>query len=371
MPADDPAAAERSLDGAASGPEPREHPEPVAGASPPPPRAEEGPLLGDDGQPLDDDDDDGPQPFRWKANLLLFLLTVLSTFYAGAQYAEALPVKVGPLAVLRALPTALPRGWAFAVPLLAILLTHEFGHYVAARVHRVEASLPFFLPLPYLSPFGTMGAVISMPRRIRSRDALVDIGAAGPLAGIAVAIPVLVLGLMQSPIVPMGEHANEEGRCLLYLLVKRLVLGPIADGYEVRLSAMAFAGWAGLLVTMLNLVPVAQLDGGHIAYALLGPRQNRYARALHGALLAVFAWNLAVFVGPVLLRRAWGDVGQAAGNSLFWLVWYALIAIIKVVGGPDHPPTEPGELSLVRRGVAVLSLVLFVLLFMPTPMWSY
>jgi membrane-associated protease RseP (regulator of RpoE activity) len=357
MPADDPAAAE-----------------PVAGASPPPPRAEEGPLLDERGEPLGDDDDaidDGPQPFRWKANLVLFLLTVVSTFYAGAEYVGALPYKEGRLAVIRSLPTALPRGWSFAVPLLAILLTHEFGHYIAARVHRVEASLPFFIPLPHLSPFGTMGAVISMPRRIRSRDALIDIGAAGPLAGIAVAIPVLVLGLLRSKVGPMGEHAEQEGQCLLYLLIKRLVLGPIPAGHDVFLSPMAFAGWAGLLVTMLNLVPVAQLDGGHIAYALFGPRQNRYARVLHGALLAAFAWNLAVFVGPVVLHRAWDKVGQAVNNSVFWLVWYALIAVIKTVGGADHPPTEPGDLSFVRRGVAVLSLVLFVLLFMPTPMWAY
>jgi membrane-associated protease RseP (regulator of RpoE activity) len=122
---------------------------------------------------------------------------------------------------------------------------------------------------------------------------------------------------------------------------------------------------------MLNLVAVAQLDGGHIAYALFGPRQNRYARALRASLLVACAFNLARFLGPVVMHRAWKDAGQAVGNSAFWLVWYVLIGVIMRVGGADHPPTEPGELSPARKGIAVLSLVMFVLLFMPTPWAEY
>jgi membrane-associated protease RseP (regulator of RpoE activity) len=307
-------------------------------------------------------------PLRWKVNALLFAATVLSVFFTGAAvWGPGLPVGGGVAGLLRAVPS----GWPFAVPLLSILLTHELGHFIAARAHGVEASLPFFIPLPVLSPFGTMGAVISMRGRIRSRDALLDIGASGPLAGLCVAIPVLVAGLMHSPIGPNGEHGIQEGQCLLYWALKRLVLGPIPPGYDVFLSPMALAGWAGLFVTMMNLVAVAQLDGGHIAYALFGVRQNRYARILHGLLPVIFAYNAVRFVLPVLQRREYSELGPALGNASFWLVWYFIIRFIMRAGGRDHPPTEPGELSPVRKGLAVLSLVLFVLLFMPTPWASY
>ena len=336
--------------------------EAVGGSSPVPPAA----LEHDDGASTGEPVSAAPQPFRWKINLALFLATVLSVFFTGLDvWGPGVPAGGGLVGILRALPA----GWPFAVPLLAILLTHEFGHYIAARVHRVEASLPYFIPLPLLSPFGTMGAVISMRGRIRSRDALLDIGASGPLAGLCVAIPVLIVGLMRSPIEPSGAHGIQEGQCLLYLALKRLLLGPIPAGSDVFLTPMALAGWVGLFVTMLNLVAVAQLDGGHIAYALFGERQNRYGRFLHRGLLAVFAFNAARFLGPVLARRAWGELDHAISNSTFWLVWFVLIGFIKRAGGGDHPPTEPGELSPVRKGLAVLSLVMFALLFMPTP-WS-
>jgi membrane-associated protease RseP (regulator of RpoE activity) len=333
--------------------------EPVAGIDPLPVAEESDPLEAG-GEPLSGQ----LPPIAWKVNLLLFLATVVSVFYTGLDWG-GVPVQGGWLGLLRALPL----GWPFALPLLAILLTHEFGHFIAARIHRVDASLPYFIPLPILSPFGTMGAVISMRGRIRSRDALLDIGASGPLAGLCVAIPVLVVGLLQSKVAPAQSPGIQEGQCLLYMILKRLTVGPIPEGYDVFLTPMALAGWVGLFVTMLNLVAVAQLDGGHIAYALFGPRQNRYARALHALLLVVFAFNLARFLGPALVHRSWRGAEHAISNSTFWLVWYALIAVIKRVGGADHPPTEPGELSPVRKGIAVLSLVLFGLLFMPTP-WS-
>jgi membrane-associated protease RseP (regulator of RpoE activity) len=318
-------------------------------------------------------DETAPQRLRWKVNLVLFLATVASTFLTGALYVDKDDQLWGPgwlpahgwLPVLRALPS----GWRFAVPLLAILLTHEFGHYIAARVHRIEASLPYFIPFPIFSPFGTMGAVIAMRGRIRSRDALLDIGASGPLAGLCVAVPVLVAGLAESPVEALtpGVHSWLEGQCLLYMAIKRVVLGPIPPGHDVFLTPMAFAGWAGLFVTMLNLVAVAQLDGGHIAYALFGLRQNRYARILHRLLLVIFAGNVVRFAWPLLARRDFADLGQALGNASFWLVWYFLIGLVMRLGGRDHPPTEPGQLSPVRKALAVLSLVLFVLLFMPTP----
>ncbi len=315
----------------------------------------------------EEDELEEPGRLRWKANLVLFVLTVGSVFLTGAVYAGKIPEKAGLYDALRAVPS----GWEFAVPLLAILLTHEFGHYIAARIHRVDASLPYFIPLPLLSPFGTMGAVISMKGRIRSRNALLDIGASGPLAGMLVAIPVLIIGLSRSVVGPAPEHGALEGQNLLYLLLKRVVLGPIPEGHDVMLSPMAFAGWTGLFITMLNLIPIAQLDGGHIAYALFGLRQNRLSRGLHAALLVMFAYNLARFFIPIARQHAWGNWGQALGNAMPWLVWYFLLKIIMRVGGRDHPPTEPGELGPVRKGIAVVSLVLFVLIFMPTPWTQY
>jgi membrane-associated protease RseP (regulator of RpoE activity) len=291
---------------------------------------------------------------RWRLPALLFLATLLSMFLSGAeQQLLGSDAEFSWPALLR----ALPRGWTLAIPLLAILVTHELGHYVAARIHRVPASLPYFIPLPLVSPFGTMGAVISMRERIRSRNALLDIGAAGPLAGMAVAIPVLVIGLAHSEVKPLTEHGWMEGQCLLYLLLKRLVCGPIAAGHDVFLTPTAFAGWAGLLVTALNLLPIGQLDGGHVAYALLGERQHRVAVGLHWSLLAVLAYNLWAF--------------RELAPGMVWGVWFVLLYALRRMSGGNHPPTEPGPLSPGRRVVAVVCLLLFVALFMPTPMRAY
>ncbi|MBW2526039.1 MAG: site-2 protease family protein [Deltaproteobacteria bacterium] len=294
-------------------------------------------------------DDVAPTEVRWKKPALLLGATVLAVFVTEAMRTLPEGQELGWSTILGNVPNA----WTFAVPLMAILLAHELGHYVAARWHRVPASLPYFIPLPALSPFGTMGAVISMPGRIRSRDALLDIGAAGPLAGMVVAVPVLIVGLGQSEVRELSGPALQEGNCLLYMLLKRLVVGPIPPGHDVWISPAAFAGWAGLLVTALNMLPIGQLDGGHIAYALLGERQNRVARVLHWALPAVFLYNLWAF-------------GQME-PGLVWLVWFGLLFLLKRFSGDNHPPTEPGQLSPVRRAIAIGCILLFVLLFMPTP----
>jgi membrane-associated protease RseP (regulator of RpoE activity) len=318
--------------------------------------------------PSDDDDDDAREPAKYGLNLMLFVLTVVSVFWTGA--AELDPTLAESLD-LRRLPE-IWHGWQFAVPLLAILVAHESGHYVAARLHRVPASLPFFIPLPKLSPFGTMGAIIGMSGRIRSRIALLDIGAAGPLAGMAVALPVLAFGLSRSPIGPNPEHYWQEGQSLLYLLMKRVFAGRIPDGADVQLHPTAMAGWVGLLVTMINLLPWGQLDGGHIAYALLGERHHRLARWIRYGLLGLFAYNVLKFCVPVLLHRSTLDPAFAVSNSIFWLVWFGFTGVIaRVSGGAEHPPFEPGELGPGRRAVAWACLVMFVLLFMPTPQAAY
>jgi membrane-associated protease RseP (regulator of RpoE activity) len=303
-------------------------------------------------------------PLRWRLNLALFLLTVLSVFYAGALFGSP-EAGMAPWRVYL-------NGWKFAVPLLTILIVHEFGHYIAARIHKVDASLPYFLPLPGVG-LGTLGAVIAMRGRIRSRDALLDIGASGPLAGLVVAVPVLVIGLTLSPVSPQTAGGYiQEGQSLLYLALKRLVVGPIPDGYDVHLHPTAFAGWAGLLVTMINLLPWGQLDGGHVAYALFGSRQNRFARVFRLSLLLLFAYNVAVFLGPVLLHRSNMEVSLAISNSMAWLVWFLVLGLLgRVSGGSDHPPVEAGALSPRRKIVAWITLALFVLLFMPTPLAQY
>jgi membrane-associated protease RseP (regulator of RpoE activity) len=307
-----------------------------------------------------------------RTNVYLFLATVVSVFLAGAEYVHRGPEPAGFVAWLRAAldPRFLITGYAFAVPLLAILLTHEFGHYFAARYHRVPASLPYFIPLPFLSPFGTMGAVIGMRGAIRSRSALLDIGAAGPLAGLVVALPVLWWGIAASPVTALPNGAyTQEGQSILYWLLKRLIHGPIPDGSDVVLHPTAMAGWVGLLVTMLNLIPFGQLDGGHIAYALFGAKQDRFAIWVRRSLLGLLAYNVAAFFGPILLRTSKLSIGLAIANSLTWLVWYLLLGLLARLGGREHPPFEPGPLSAGRQFVAWLCLILFALLFMPTP-WA-
>lgn len=305
-----------------------------------------------------------------RRNLLLFLLTVVSVFYVGGLIANP----AGEDASFARLfdPTYLARAATFAVPLLAILLTHEFGHFFAARHHGVPASFPYFIPFPFF-PFGTMGAVIAMQGPIRSRNALLDVGASGPLAGLLVAIPTLFWGLAHSPLIEASTtNYILEGQSVFYWLAKRLVHGPIPDGHDVLLHPTAFAAWGGLFLTMLNLLPWGQLDGGHIAYSLIGERHHALALWLRRGLLGLFAVNLARFVGPVLLGRSEMPLALAIGNSTFWLVWFVVLGLIaRFSGDYRHPPCEPGELSPFRRAVGWGCLVLFVALFMPTPLTQY
>jgi membrane-associated protease RseP (regulator of RpoE activity) len=294
--------------------------------------------------------------------LLAFLVTVFTVFQAGAGH--VLPEGEEPSL------HNLWRGWTFAVPLLTILVSHEFGHYIAARIHRVPASLPYFIPMPW-SIFGTWGAVIGMSPKIPSRRALLDIGAAGPLAGMVFAIPILAYGLTLShvqPIDPAG-HSLIEGQSLLYMAMKRVLVGPIGEGYDVFLHPVAFAGWAGLFVTMINLLPFGQLDGGHIAYSLFGVRQDRYAGYFHKLLIPLFLLNVARNVVPVVRSGGSADAIQnAVSSSMFWLMWALLLGLMTRIAGKEHPPTPDVEpLTGVRAAVAIVCLVLFVLLFMPFP----
>ena len=276
------------------------------------------------------------KPSRDPVALLFFGLTVVSVLFAGSlsqapdlQWAIRHPLAGAP----------------FAIALLAILLAHELGHYFVARHYGVSASLPYFIPMP-LSPFGTMGAVIRTRTPMRDRRQLLAIGAAGPVAGLLVAIPALLLGLMWSTVqpIPTGEGIFLEGNSLLYAGMKLLVFGRLlpSNGYDVFLHPVAFAAWAGLLVTALNLIPAGQLDGGHIAYALLG----RHARWLNR--LAAVA---------------------ALGLSLVWSGWLLWAAVIVLFGQRNAEPlNEVTPLTESQRVFAIAMLALFALLFTPMPM---
>jgi membrane-associated protease RseP (regulator of RpoE activity) len=256
------------------------------------------------------------------------------------------------------------------VPLLGILVTHEFGHYFAAKIHGVRASLPYFIPMPF-SPFGTFGAVIGMPDRIPSRRQLLDIGAAGPLAGLVVALPVVAWGLAHSEVKPLTPHGLIEGQSILYWLMKKaFVPQAIGPGEDVYLHPTAFAGWAGLFVTMLNLIPVGQTDGGHIAYALFGKKQDRYAPWIRNALLPLFVYNAGMAMSAQRVAGyPEGWFGYVTANSSSWLVWWVLLGVLARVGGGNHPPIDDDHepLGPVRKTIAIVSLVLFGLLFMRVP----
>jgi membrane-associated protease RseP (regulator of RpoE activity) len=293
-------------------------------------------------------------------HLLLFLLTCGTTFVAGAQLAGSFSVAAGA---------------QFAGTLMTILVCHEMGHYLVARRYRLDVSLPYFIPLPPFISLGTMGAVIRMRRPIADRNQLIDVGAAGPLAGLVAALPLLIIGLALSPLSHTSqEGAVIEGNSLAYLGLKFLVHGmylPAADGTDVQLHPMAFAAWLGLLITMINLIPIGQLDGGHIASAWLGRRHERLSGWLHRLLLvigaAVVAFLLAEGRGAGL---DWPDsLSRAAVAGMPWLVWAVLLLVMRrMSGGVYHPPVEGEPLSRGRRALALFMVIVFLLLFTPIPL---
>jgi membrane-associated protease RseP (regulator of RpoE activity) len=272
-----------------------------------------------------------PPPSRWIINLILFVATIISTLFAGAIND---PGFTG---------TQFWLGWPFSLSMLLILGAHELGHYFAARYHKVPVTLPYFIPFP--SIIGTMGAFIRLKAPIKNRRALLDIGAAGPLAGLVFAIPILLLGLLTSPVQPSVGGYLQEGNSILYGLAKLLVYGRWlpADGLDVHLNQVAWAGWVGLLVTGLNLIPVGQLDGGHVSYVLFGKRARR------------FFWP--AIIGLVIIAL----LLQVAT----WWLWVALLFFF----GRSHaePLDDVTRLDPRRRLIAIFTLLLFFLVFVPIP----
>jgi Zn-dependent protease len=294
------------------------------------------------------------RPLAWRTNALLFLATAASVLFT--QWDPSEPRRA-----------AFAHASQFTGALLAILLAHEFGHYIAARLHKVDASLPFFIPLPVLSPFGTMGAVIRMRSIIPTRRALFDIGAAGPLAGLALAIPLYAWGVAHSQVVSLDTAGGglQLGDSLLLRLLDHVFAPPIPTGTDLMLSPVAFAAWAGMFVTMINLLPAGQLDGGHVAFALFGPRQNRIAQWVHRSMLVFFFVSVVSFVArDVRAGLGLGHLGRHVNSSLFWLVWFEVLAVLGSLSQARRPADEPDEgrssspLDLRTRAVATLGLAL-------------
>lgn len=280
-----------------------------------------------------------PKPNNRWLPIVLAVLTVISTLFSYVIFWEATELS------FRSIVHNLPKGIPFTLSLLSILIAHELGHYFVARHFGVTVTLPHLIPFP-LSPFGTMGAVIRMKSIPPNRRAMLLIGAAGPLAGLALAIPILILGLRLSEVAPLPVQGGYmmEGGSLLYMLIKRLVLGRWlpTQGIDVMLHPVAFAGWAGLLVTSLNLIPAAQLDGGHVIFALIG-RKTRYT-------------NWAIIGVLLLLGILWQG----------WLVWAALIFVFS--RAQVNPLDDVSPITSRGRTVAFILLVLFVLTFTPLPL---
>ena len=231
--------------------------------------------------------------------------------------------------------------------ILAILGTHELGHYYACRYYKIDAAPPFFLPAPILT--GTFGAVIRIRKRIPTKAILFDVGVAGPIAGFVVAVPSLFLGLWLSRIteLPSGETSFITlGEPLLFQAAAWLVWGATPEGYSINLHPMGFAAWFGLIATALNLFPIAQLDGGHISYATFGRKSTTVTVVSLATLLCLG------FVTPS------------------WFVLASFLVIMMVLsGGFRHPPTldEHVPLDRTRCWVAVLAAVIFILCFTPAP----
>jgi hypothetical protein len=303
-----------------------------------------------------------PKPSNPWINLALAIVTIISVLFTGASYeCQCIPANLAQ--------------WLSGIPMMlammAILLAHEFGHYFAARHHKVAVTLPYFIPLPIISPVGTMGAFIQLRQPFKTKKQLFDIGVAGPLGGLIFAIPLIFWGVANSAVQEINRSDSSvlEGNSIFYLSVKYLLHGqllpsferyqdlpfwseflrllagilPSGGGTDIFINSLAFAAWFGLFVTAMNLLPVGQLDGGHVIYCLLGDRARWLGLALIGLMvLAGFWWN-------------------------GWWVWAVLVFFVI---GPGHPPplNDLPSLGLPRTLIAYAMIFIFLILFMPNPL---
>jgi len=280
--------------------------------------------------------------------VVLFALTMVSTTQAGGLHYASFIVAFSESIPNIPLASLLLHGLWYSLSILAILGCHELGHYYACRYYRVDASRPYFLPMPFLLT-GTLGAFIRIRAPIPGKRALFDIGIAGPIAGFLVAVPVLLVGMHLSTVVKLPADFRgdvfELGEPLLFKAAEWLTFGNIPDGYSVNMHPMAFAAWFGMLATALNLFPIGQLDGGHISYAVLGRRST----------------VVTMVMVPCLIGLSF--------VSTSWVVWTVLTVGMLLVFGPRHPRVIDEELPLdpSRLWLAAFALLMFVLCFTPAP----
>lgn len=283
----------------------------------------------------------GVKKIPW-LNIILFVLTLISTIVVGAGF-EGIDFVSEPEMFWKNPLKIIVAGIPFSFSLLAILLFHEFGHYIASRRHDVKVSLPYFLPFPNI--IGTLGAVIRSKSPFITRKQLFDVGAAGPLSGIVIAIPITIWGLAHPRFIPEITDITGLimlGDSLLFSFINMIVQPPTPKGLIAVLHPVAFAGWVGFLVTMLNLMPIGQLDGGHILYAMFGKTQHKIARISFFILLALsFLW-------------------------LGWIFW-GLFCLILIRA--HHPPTVMDDIPLDKKRMQIgyICVIVFILCFMPTP----
>jgi membrane-associated protease RseP (regulator of RpoE activity) len=287
------------------------------------------------------------------ANVALFFATVLSTLFVGAYGWYYVP-----LAEIRANPLTLLQAWPFTAAVLGVLMTHELGHYVAGRYHGVPVSLPYVIP--FVFPFGTLGAIIRMRGRMPSRKVLFDIGVAGPVAGLVATVIVTVVGLSLDPIRVPADIAANTGTMIRFNNPPLLDLIAGAVGQptsyaDPRLSAhpVVIGGWVGMFFTLLNLLPVGQLDGGHMIRAMVGPRQETIASLVPGALFAIAAY---LYYGAGL------GLNESVGLWAFWGFFSLLIAF----NGPAEPADER-RLGWPRLAVGVVTFGVGALCFLLVP----
>jgi len=291
-------------------------------------------------------------------HVVLFVITLATTFLAGFFQGGSIS-----------------SGLSFSAALLFILGTHEMGHYIYGKKYGVEITPPYFIPAPPLiSPIGTFGAFIKIKSPISTKRALFDIGIAGPLAGILAAIPVIVIGIKLSTIIQTTDNSIEHGLTLgsplIFSFIADSIVGKIPEGYDLLLHPVAFAGWIGLFVTALNLIPAGQLDGGHITYAIFSNKWHRRASILIIFVLLVFGigtqpiaqYFQSYFDGTTLSSYKDLVIFEGWGG---WVMWAALLTFL----GTKHPPTLYDEIQLDsrRKFLSLVALLVFIGCFTPMP----
>jgi membrane-associated protease RseP (regulator of RpoE activity) len=280
--------------------------------------------------------------------VLLFVLTILTTTAVGADHYLNFYFGFAPGPIPFTWSELFLRGLWYSVPILTILGSHELGHYYACRYYGVEASRPYFLPMPFVLT-GTLGAFIRIRQPIPNKRQLFDIGIAGPIAGFVVAVPVLFLGMYLSRVVELPRDFQGSvfwlGEPLLFKAAAWLTFGSVPAGWTVNMHPVAFAAWFGLLATALNLFPIGQLDGGHISYAVLGRKSTLVTLTMVVCLVGLTFWSMS------------------------WAVWAGLTILMLLAFGPRHPRTadEDEPLDRARQWLAFFAVVMFALCFTPAP----